>query len=343
MARDNYQKVKLLVMYEILKQESDQDHPFTTSMLCSRLGEMDIPCDRRTLTKDVAMLNELGFEVQVRNVSHEKGYYMKDRSFSVPEIKLMMDSVQAAAFVTEDKTKELVDKIARLAGTRRAEVLKKNLVCFNTRKHTNEAVYQTIDLLENALEKHSKASFQYFDLDETGQRVLRKQGKRYVVDPMALIYNADNYYLMCWSGKYDGICNYRVDRMTEVQTETDPVNPEAIVRTADTSDYTRQVFKMYGGPAVDCALEFDNSLIGVIYDKFGEDTQMIRLSPEKCIATVKVQVSPTFWGWIFQFVGKMRILSPQGLADEYAERCANALGTRNEAEYGQEKLPTPVE
>ncbi|WP_194611682.1 helix-turn-helix transcriptional regulator [Clostridium vitabionis] len=325
MPRENYQKVKLLYLHELLLQETDEQHPLTTQEICARLGKDDIICDRRTLTKDVNLLNQYGFEIMSMNIGHEKAYYVKDRSFSLPEIKILMDSVQAAAFITDKKTAELVDKLASLGGVHKADLLKKNIVCFNTRKHTNEQIFYSVDVIEDALENKKKLSFYYFDLNEKGERVYRKNKKRYVADPTALIYNEDNYYLMCYSGKYEGICNYRVDRMDEVQVEDENVMKEAVIHIADAGEYTKQVFKMYGGQVCDCAIEFDDTLIGVVYDKFGEDTEMIRLSRNKCIATVKIQVSPTFWGWIFQFVGRMRILSPNTLAQEYKDRCQEVL------------------
>lgn len=74
---------------------------------------------------------------------------------------------------------------------------------------------------------------------------------------------------------------------------------------------------MYGGQSVDLVIEFDDKLIGAVYDKFGENTKMIRTHEHGCVATIKVQISPTFWGWLFQFGKRMRILSPANLIDEY--------------------------
>lgn len=196
------------------------------------------------------------------------------------------------------------------------------MLCFNTRKHSNECIYYSVGFLEKALRDHKKASFFYYDLNENGEKIYRKNKKRHVVEPMALIYNEDNYYLMCYSSKYDGICNYRVDRMDVVEIEDEPVSEGAIIYSEDVSSYTEEVFKMYSGHKEDCVLQFDQSLIGVIYDKFGEDTKMIRMNSETCVATVKIQVSPTFWGWIFQFADKMKILSPEPLVEDYKLQCA---------------------
>lgn len=337
MARDKYQKAKLLYLYELLKQETDEEHPLSTVTICQKLSDREIPCNRRVLSRDIAMLNEMGFEVMVQTTGKTKSYYIAERSFSVPELKILIDAVQAAAFIPENKTKELTQQIARLGGTHRAELLLQSVICFNTRKHSNESIYYTVNFLEDAIRKHSKASFVYYDLNEHHEKVYRKKKERYTVEPMALVYNDDNYYLMCFSSKYDGICNYRVDRMENVEIVDEPVSEDAIIHSADVASYTEQVFRMYGGPAVDVVLQFDRSLIGVVYDKFGEDTQMITAGKDSLVATVKVQISPTFWGWIFQFVGKMQILSPLGLAEKYRERAAVVVNEGKEENPKAEK------
>ena len=130
MERENCQKIKLLKLYELLCQETDEQHPLTTMNIVDRLAQMGISCERRTVAKDMAILNEQGYEVMARWVGKEKAYYVEDRSFSVPELKVLIDAVQAASFITGKKTEELVDKIASLGGSHRAEILKSNMVCF---------------------------------------------------------------------------------------------------------------------------------------------------------------------------------------------------------------------
>lgn len=320
MANDNCQKIKLLKLIELLRQETDEQHPMTTNEICSRLGAMGISCERRTLTKDIAVLNDQGFEVMWTWVGKEKGYYIEDRSFSVPEIKILLDAVQAASFITEKKTAELISKIADLGGSHSAEILKGNLVCFNTRKHRNEAIYYNVGFLEDAIQQNKKVIFYYYDIDENGDRVYRRGKHHYVVEPVALVFNEDNYYLVIYSAKHDNTANYRIDRMEKVEIIDEQISEKAISLRGDVADHTEQAFKMYGGQPVDIVLEFDSKLIGVVYDKFGENTKMMRSSENECIATVRVQISPTFWGWLFQFGRQMKILSPKNALEEYEKQ-----------------------
>ena len=317
MAQDNYRKIKLLKLLDMLRQETDEQNPLSTTQICAKLGQMGIVCDRRTLPRDIAILNEQGYEIMSLVVGHDKCYYVEDRSFSVPELKILIDAVQAASFITDKKTAELVDKIASLGGTHRAEILKSNMVCFNTRKHSNEQIYYNVDTLERAIQDNKKVIFYYFNLDENGNKAYRRDHHHYVVEPIALVFNEDNYYLISYSARHDGTANYRLDRMEAVEIIDEDICEKAIALRESVSGYTEQVFKMYGGSLVEVTIEFDDSLIGAVFDKFGEDIKMVRTDEHTVTSIVKVQVSPTFWGWLFQFAGKMRIISPEDVAKDY--------------------------
>ena len=325
MARENYRKVKLLKLLELLRKHTDEQHPMTTSAICAAMDELGIPCDRRIVKQDVDNLNDLGYEVMVTMVGHEKAYYVEDRSFSLPELKILIDAVHASSFITEKKSQELIGKLADLAGEHRAEVLKRNMVCFNTRKHSNEKILYTIDTLEEAILNQKKVIFLYFDLDENGQRVYRRGGHHYVVEPVALVFNEDNYYLTSYSSRHDSTSNYRVDRMDGVEIIDEACGEKAMALRDEVASYTEQAFKMFGGRQEDVALEFDRGLIGAVYDKFGESVKMIPSGEKRCIATVKVRVSPVFWGWLFQFAGQMDIISPPKLMEEYKQQAARLL------------------
>lgn len=325
MAQENWQKIKLLKLIDLLRQETDEQHPLTTMQICARMEEMDIPCDRRTLSKDIALLNDMGIEIQWNWVGKEKGYYTEDRAFSVPELKILIDAVQAASFITPAKTEDLIKKIAELGGMNRANILQSNLVCFNTRKHNNESIYYNVDAIETALQTKKKIIFKYFDLGVNGEKVYRRDGHHYVVEPVALVFNEDNYYAVVYSSKHDNTANYRVDRMDMVEVIEESVSERALEFRSDVPEYTEQAIKMYGGEQIAVVLEFDSKLAGVVYDRFGESTKMIESADDRYVATVKVQLSPTFWGWLFQFGNQMKVISPDTVIEEYKKRAAELL------------------
>ena len=316
MPLSNPQKIKLLKLYELLKAYSDEEKPLSTNQLCAMLKEEGITCDRRTLSVDIDVLNANGFEVLRRRTRYANLFYVVDRQFDLAEVKILIDAIQAASFITPTKTKALIYKVANLAGSHKATVLKENLVTFNTRKHTNEAVYYTVDALERALQKKQKVSFHYFDLDENGNRVLRKKSKRYIVNPVGLVYHEDNYYLVTYHEVHEATVNYRVDRMADVQVEDKSVAEHAIALSIDLGTYTERIFKMFNGPEATIELQFDRKLIDAVHDKCGEGVEIIACKRGLCKATVEVLVSPVFFGWCFQFGKSMKILSPDTVATE---------------------------
>ena len=325
MANNSMLKMKMAVLLDMLRQDSDEDHPLPTNEICDRLAAKGIPCERKCVGTDIALLRQFGYEVMDTRSGKQKAYYIEDRSFSLPEIKVLIDAVQAASFITEKKATELVEKISYLGSSRRAEILQSNIVRFNTRKHTNEKIYYNVDQLEKAILLGQKASFVYFDLDENHKKIYRKDRKEYIVDPITLVYMEDNYYLMCYSEKYANIASYRLDRMERTKVLKEPVCEAAKMMEEDIAAFTEQTFKMFSGETEQVKLRFANHLIGTIYDKFGEDTKMQRLDPNSCTAEVNVQISPTFWGWLFQFVGEMQIVEPLELIDTYRALLSDAL------------------
>ena len=310
-------KLKMIKLWEILQHDSDSEHPLSTSELCQRLHSDGIPCNRKTIQPDVDVLNKYGFEVQTERRGKDRVYWVEDRTFDIPEIKILIDAIQAASFITKNKTEELVRKIAALAGSHRADVLTENIVRFNNRKHTNERIYYTVDRLERAILEKRQASFLYFDLDEKRNRVFRKNKERYVVHPISLVFLEDNYYLMCFCTGHEGVVSFRLDRMDDVQISERPSCPGAQMPEERIAQFTREAFRMYSGEPETVTLRFKDNLIGVMYDKFGEDIRMTRRKDGTITAKVLVQISPTFWGWLFQFVGEMQLEAPQNIVDIY--------------------------
>ena len=175
MANNGTLKMKMLALWEILKQDSDEYTPLTTNDICEKLRTRGIPCERKSVATDIALLKKHGYDVESEVVGRDRIYYVDDRQFSVPELKILIDALQAATFVTEAKTSKLIEKVASLGGSYRGTILKENIVRFNTRKHTNESIYFSVNELEQALIGKCQVSFFYFDLNEKHQKIYRKE------------------------------------------------------------------------------------------------------------------------------------------------------------------------
>lgn len=319
------QKNKLLIITELLRQESDAEHPITTSSLIDKLSRSGISCDRRTLARDISQLQDMSYPVKRVRVGHSNAYYMEQNDFSLAELKILIDAVQASSVIPEETTNALIEKIADLGGTHCAELLKQNRIRFNIRKQTNNSDLDTIAIIEESFKRQTQIAFFYFKHDECGNRVYQRGKEQYVVDPIALIYSNDNYYLRCYNQDRKQYRNYRIDRMEGVQHLDSLIGDEAMVSAEELATYTSKTIKMYDGRDAEVELEFSGDLIDVVFDQFGLDTKIERSSDGQYTATVKVQISSTFWGWVFQFPDKMRIVSPKAIAEQCKEWARKVL------------------
>ncbi|MBQ2175484.1 MAG: transcriptional regulator [Alphaproteobacteria bacterium] len=322
-----FQKIKLLKIWEILNRKTDEQHPITTQELIAELNILGITADRRTIYTDIDSLQEFGYEIQNKRRNHDMVYWLPKRQFDLPEIKIIMDCIYSSKFVTASKTEGLIDKLADLGGSGRGDLLKRNAIHFNAVKHSNESIYEIVDVLERAIESKKKVSFNYFLLNQSGERVYKHNNKLYAEEPLAMVCNDGNYYLICYHSEeeYENhIKTFRVDRIDNISLLEEEISKEGKTALRKAKQYSLQAFKMYGGPLRRVTLRFDESLIGVIYNKFGEKT-VIKKSGDKFTASVQVQISPTFWGWIMQFPTTMKIKSPEDLKERYREWVMSAI------------------
>lgn len=308
-------KLRPLKIWEILRHDTDEDHPMGTETLRAKLEECGYPCTRKTVYADIAMLNNNGYEIMCnRKISNE--YYVADRSFDIPELQILMDAVQAASFITDKKTKVLVGKIAQLAGDKKAEVLQKNTVEFHTPKSDNEQIFYTVDKIGDAIEQRRQISFLYFDYDICHQRVYRKEKRRYVVNPLSTVFSNDNYYLMCYDDKHDNIGHYRIDRMEDMKIEYTPITETEESKKFDLSRHKRALFGMFNGEDAQVTFQADKSLIDHIFDKFGKDMHIAYGEGNTVVFIADVQVSKPFLGWCCSFGNILKVTAPQSVVNQ---------------------------
>ena len=316
---------RLLKTWEILQSETDADHPIDTVALQEKLAAMGLPCDRRTIYDDIKTLNANGCEV-LKERGRRNRYYVVDRGFDEAELHILMDAVQSAGFISDKKTKELTDKIARLSGSRTAEVLKKNIVRFNTVKTTNESVYYNVDTVVTAIQRNKKVSFLYFDYDDRRQKVYRKEGQKYVVSPVFTAFSDDNYYLVGFNDKYNNVSPYRIDRMEKVSVVDEEPDEEQKAKISKLAD-KKIWFNMYTGESqkVTFAVKDENRILGVVYDRFGKDITFVRGKGDTVRFSAEVQLTPTFFGWLFSLGDNVKVVAPASVVERVKEEIASRL------------------
>lgn len=316
MPRANEQKIKLLVLYDILQRETDEEHPLSTNEIIERLSARGIEVSRKILPGDIELLNKYGFEIlSYKKKSHY--YYVAYRPFDIAELKVLIDAVQAATFISESKTEGLVNRLASMAGEKQAEKLKQNFICYDTVKKDSKYIFYYIDEIERAIEQGNKISFCYCYLTYKAERKYRKDGQKYIVNPLALVYSRENYYVVCYDNNHKGCANYRIDRIADLRIEPERIDQRADFENFNINTYRRQAFSMYNGELTEVQLTVHEDLIEEIFDKFGEKTKLCPQGEEYYTTVVSVQVSPAFFRWVIGSIGKIKIYSPRQIKEQF--------------------------
>lgn len=324
MPKSMRQKMKLLYIMQILLRDSDENHPISMSDLITRLDALSIKAERKSLYDDIECLREFGIEIELQNGKHG-GYYVAEHEFELPELKLLVDAVQSSKFITEKKSKILIEKLGTLTNRFSEMELDREVFVANRVKTMNESIYFNVDAIQSAMAQNKKIAFKYFEFTREKKKQYRHSGAYYSVSPWSLIWDDENYYLVAYDDGSREIRHYRVDKMEKISTKNELRDGREQKDRFDPAMYSRQVFGMFGGESAIVTLRCENSLAGVIFDRFGRELTLRYSDDEHFEADVRVSVSPVFLGWVFGFGGKMRITSPENVVERYVQMLEEQL------------------
>ena len=308
----------LLLLQQYLYQQTDEQHPVSVTDILAFWQQHGIQAGRKSVYTDIELLQNAGMDIVCVKSSQNK-YFVGQRLFELPELKLLVDAVESSRFITEKKSTALIKKLSHLTSTAQAEQLNRRIYMGGTPKPENESIYYNVDTIHNAVQKKQQITFQYFEYTPKKEKVLKHDGYKYRFSPYAMIWNRDCYYAVGWSEKHGKIAQFRVDRMTAVE----PLE-QAAVQTPDfdPAEYVRKVFGMYPDDLCTAKLLCDNEVMRSVIDRFGENVRTETVDEQHFRATVEVAPSPPFFSWVFTFSGKIRIVSPAAVLEEMRDMAA---------------------
>ncbi len=322
MPKSDNQKLKIFYILDYLQQNSHQNHPVRAAELLSMLERQhNIVCDRKTVYSDIAALQDYGVDI-VSLPGKNGGYYIASRNFELPELKLLIDAVQSSRFLTEKKSRELIEKLCSQCSIYDARLMRRDVLVSGRVKSMNETIYYNVDAIQEAIAQNKQISFRYFDWGLDGKR--RYRDRDYQASPYGLCQDNENCYLLAHSPRH-GVTSYRVDRMSDIQSTADLRTPCPELTGKALVEHANRLFQMYSGETTTVKLRFHRSLINVVIDRFGRDTMLIPDGGEHFVFTVNVAVSPMFLSWVIGFGAKAKILHPQSVADACKATCLEAL------------------
>ncbi len=311
MPKGTNQKFKLYRLAQIMLERTDDDHYITMPEIIAALGEYEITADRKSIYTDLKDLEVLGIEVEGEPAGRGYHYHVVSRPFELPELKLLVDAIQSSKFITEKKTNTLIRKLEKLVSRYEAMKLQRQVYVSGRIKTMNESIYYTVDAIHNAISENKKIRFQYYQWNVKKEMELRRKGAYYCVSPWGLSWDDENYYLVGYDSEAGEIRHYRVDKMLRIRMTEEAREGREHFQKLDMADYAKKSFGMFGGKEEKVKLLVDNSLAGVMIDRFGKDIIMVPGKGEHFTVNVTVHVSSQFLGWIFSLGEKVKILGPE--------------------------------
>lgn len=310
-------KLKLLYLADILEKKTDENNYISATALCDALAEIGIQAERKSIYKDIEVLREYGYDIIHNGSRNSGGYFMGERKFQLAEIRLLIDAVQAANFISPKKTNEMIEKIESFISEKQANTLRSQIYMDKRPKCKNDELFYTINNLYEAIIKSVKVSFVYARRKITDEFKTVKEDKSFTVSPYALIWSEDHYYLVCNNEKYDNLMNLRIDRIKKVTVTDKKARHFSEVSEYkhyfDSADYANKLFNMYSGEPKPIELICENDLLETMLDRFGENVRIQKADEEHFLIRTNAIVSDGLVAWVLAFGGRVKIKSPNDL------------------------------
>lgn len=315
-----HKKLKLLYIARYLMEQTDEDHTVTVKDIIAHLESLGISAERKAVYDDLELLEFFGLDI-VRTKDKTFNLHLGSRTFELPELKLLVDVVQASPFLTRKKSLQLIEKLETLTSRHQAASLRRQVYVMNRIKTANEQLYYHIDGINEAVNTGKKITFRYFDWGPEGERAYRRGGGRYLVNPVALC--VDRFYYLVAYDRDRGYVHYRVDRISDLTISEEPRDP--LPEGFDLAEYVKGIFDMYHGESVMVTVEAEERLLNVIMDRFGQEAHIRRGEAGRVVFSAPVELSPTFLSWVLGFGRDMRILAPEPAREAALALCREAL------------------
>lgn len=317
-------KARILYIYKLLLQETDSEHDITVQQIIDKLEEQSISAFRKTVIADIEELQVFGVDI-VGVRSSQNRYYLNSSLFSLPEIKLLVDAVECSQLITPSKSAELIEKLGSLTSSYNKDKLCCHIYLSERLKSDNEEIYNVIDSVNTAISLKRQISFLYYEYDGEKNKVLRNDGKRYVLSPYGMTWEDGRYYVIGFSLKHNKIVTFRVDRMTAVEITEAICSPKP--DNFSIADYVNKVFRMYDDEIVKVTLKCKNEVMKSVIDRFGTNVKTEPCNKSCFNAVVEVAASQTFFGWVFQFGGDVQIVKPAKVKRAFLEMGKKIFGS----------------
>lgn len=342
-------KIKPLLLYQYLMQNTDSEHFESTKDLSEYLHELlGGEVERRSIYRDIQAINKVLLaqreditleeackileedeSEKIIKYRHKKGFYVDLREYEEEDIRLLAECVYTSKFITEKQSKLLIDVLCGFVSNYQAEKIQHDAFVIDRVKTSNAKILKNIRTINSAMsyswdgEPHTpeQISFKYlkYEIDHLNEQVERRHGTRYVVSPFHFLINEGNYYLLAY--EKNKIKVYRVDRMSDVRLTGQPREGKEEFEKIDLKSYAIQHFSMFDGEERHVTIQAIHTLLDTMVERFGNDKQnaiFSKVDDKHFRITAKVNISDQFFGWLLGFGRRVKLIEPDDVVAQFA-------------------------
>lgn len=197
-----------LKILKILEESSDQDHPVAQTAIAA---ELDV--DRKTVARCLEVMEGyMDYDI----VHQRKGIYLvpDEDAFELSEVRLLIDSILASKVVSAEQTDIIVKKLAKLLNKHDRTHIRHIHSYKDWSKVDNKNIFWTIEVLDDAINKNVKVSFDYNTIGI--DKKLHVEGN-YTVSPVQLTFANGQYFVLAYTNDDDELRSFRIDKITNAK------------------------------------------------------------------------------------------------------------------------------
>ncbi len=297
----DFSKNRVLALYKILIKNSDEQHSISMQDILDHMASEGYSCSEDSVLRYIKQLrNELGVDV-ISGRGRNARYFIGNRLLEKEELKLIIDSVNASNFIEKSIATKMIDKLKSTMSKYDSEELDRSVLGINIAKAENKKILYNVNIIQEALAKGVQISFDYMGWDKH-KKLVKKYERRYNMNPWALIWANDRYYLYGYDVKKTGDVfverNYRVDKLDNIQLSDVPRDGKTQYRSFNANTYVSRRMGMFSGKEQAITVRIPEYLIGAFIDQFGKRITISEESEDMLQVTFYAVPSVILLGWL---------------------------------------------
>lgn len=330
------QAERWFLLYNFFISNSGKKEGISYAEIRNFYREHGIELNPKTIRADIAAISGDLFGLSIEyNRKLNKGagaYVLKNPPLTPNELRLIVDSIQASKFITQNEARNLTSKIKRLAGVNTSKNTNNSVIVVDRIRSMNDSVIKDAGKIYQAMATDKKLVFKMFHYARDGSKVYSRNGKVYAASPFATLWLNGYYYLYAYVDGENKFRYFRLDRIENIIITHEKREGKEKYDAKGLIKRDTKLFAIKEAKEYNVNISFNNGLVDAVRDQFGKDIIMTPQDENHFTITAKIQTSTEFYAWLFTFGRGAKIISPKEVADKMREYALNVAEMYHEEE-----------